>query len=396
MKKLLLLIIVLLAASASAKVLNERTLGSLGYEDFAVSGANNQECKTYNFASDQNFDKNNVFTVFSLNTEFKPEKAFTEKSVLQIFLKSEEALKEYFPKDFETDWKRIVLPRKMLSLDNMLKVCANTSSSVTGITVSKESIIGSYEMPYIEIKKTVEEKYPVFGREVEVKISVKNIGSESTDLNVSYPESEKRIAGTTKGNAEFSGVIEAGEEVLLSYFVKPNFAVQMTLPPALAQYTNVFGEKETIQSNRETIFVKEPEFKVKAFILTEKAKYGLGEKVNAQIVVRNEGKNDLENIAIYLRFPKQLAIEKPGLGTVELKAGETKTINIETTSNEEGKYILGCKVIYVDLNTIYTDCEEKLLEFGQEEPNIAILFGFALLIVAAGIYAVLFFTGKKK
>src|SRR3989344_876270 len=356
-----------ITASAAAEALSEQSLSQANFQGLTVEGANKQECESASFLKNSFIEQQGVFTIFSIHAEFLPVNE-GEAGISAFINDSEEALAELKPKDFKNNWARVQIPKENLSEKNTLKVCAKTSNSITTVKVLEDSKIGYYKMPVLTVEKTVSDSRPIVGKEVKVTVKAKNIGSAEAKASVKYWSIEEEIAQITKGDVEFEGIIKPGEAVELNYYVKPKYALQMDLASAWADFENVFGETERVYSNRPTLYVQEPEFKIMAFLSTqEQTALKPGEQAEITLTLRNQAKAAIENVSISFQAPESVTLSK------EKIEGVTKTINLSATSLfEEGSFQIGCKASYNDPALASSECNKLVLEF--EEPKASQAF----------------------
>ncbi|MDO8646919.1 MAG: hypothetical protein Q7R70_00700 [Candidatus Diapherotrites archaeon] len=397
MKFKILALIVLLAFSgfALSETLSEVSLKQANFQGLVAEGQEVQQCATYAFLKEAIAEQKGVFIVFSAHALFSP--ASQGNAKVSVFLNNFETLAEFKPVDFQNGWARVEVPINGLLEKNSLKVCAKTTSSITKVEVLDDSTIGYYKMPKFELKKAVSETRPIIGRELEITLTATNIGSEAATAKISYWNIELNIAQITRGDSEFNGIIQPGQSVTMRYFVKPKYAVQMDLASAILEFDNIFGEKQTVYSNRPTIWVQEPEFKVKAFYsITEQKAFQPGQSTTLVLTARNEGVNDLENISIKVVKPEGLIVSKDSFENISLKAGASKTFEISASSLEEGILQIGCSVEYSDYKVVNTKCAPLNIEFEKPKQNNLLIFAIVLLIVGAIIYAFIYRPEKKK
>ena len=380
---------------ALSETLSEASLKQANFQGLIAEGQEVQQCSTYAFLKEAIAGQKGVFIVFSAHALFSP--ASQGNAKVSVFLNNFETLAEFKPADFQNGWARIEVPINGLLEKNSLKVCATTTNSITKVEVLDDSTIGYYKMPKFELKKTVSEIRPIIGRELEVTLAATNIGSEAATAKISYWDIELNIAQITRGDSEFNGIIQPGETVTMRYFVKPKYAVQMDLAAAILEYSNNFGEKQTVYSNRPTIWVQEPEFKVKAFYsVAEQKSFQPGQNVALVLTARNEGVNDLENIGIKVVKQQGLVVSKDSFENISLKAGSTKTFEITASSLDEGILQIGCSVEYSDYKVVNTKCVPLNIEFEKPKQNNLLILAVGLLIIGAVIYIYIYRPERKK
>ncbi len=389
----------MLAQFCAAAVLSEKKLSESGYSDFVVQGADRNACKEIAFAKDLNQNAQGDFTVFSLHAEFLP--VITENASATIFLNAEEnALETAKATVFENNWFRFVLPNEKLKAQNKIRVCLQTSSTVTEARMLSDSIIGTYKMPEFKAEnftKTVDNDAPLVGEEFEVTIKLSNTGSEATDINILHmkPEVENNYVQILRGQTSYFNIIKPGETITLKYSAKARKASPMSLAGAVAYYSNIFGERKKIVSNYPFLDVREPEVKVKALFLLKEAAKKVSETTSAQIAIKNEGQNTLYNIAVYLELPEGIMLVNGNIAEniVSLKPKETKFFDFNISSARAGDFELGCKLAYLDYNVTETNCETARISFEEKKVPEEIVFAGIIVLGTLLVYA--FFHFKK-
>ncbi|HIH33015.1 MAG: hypothetical protein J4478_03090 [Candidatus Diapherotrites archaeon] len=386
-----------ITASAAAEALSEQSLSQANFQGLTVEGANKQECESASFLKNSFIEQQGVFTIFSIHAEFLPVNE-GEAGISAFINDSEEALAELKPKDFKNNWARVQIPKENLSEKNTLKVCAKTSNSITTVKVLEDSKIGYYKMPVLTVEKTVSDSRPIVGKEVKVTVKAKNIGSAEAKASVKYWSIEEEIAQITKGDVEFEGIIKPGEAVELNYYVKPKYALQMDLASAWADFENVFGETERVYSNRPTLYVQEPEFKIMAFLSTqEQTALKPGEQAEITLTLRNQAQAAIENVSISFQAPESVILSKEKIEGLNFQAGETKTINLSATSLfGEGSFQIGCKVAYNDPALASSECNKLVLEFEKPKASQAFVAALALVVIGAIVYAFVYKPERKR
>lgn len=387
------------AGTASAEILKERTFQESGINAFEVKGAAIEECRSFNFLFEQEFNRQGVFPVLVLEAKFEPPLNVLPKfnaASIKVFLNNEiKELREIKTRHFFNNIASVMLPRERLERQNTIKVCLKTSDGITGIKITENSKIGYYKLGFIEeesFEKTVETTEPIIGQEVKVRVRIKNPGSESLKVETSFRKEDLDIVQIIKGDSDFSGFIKEGEEKILEYFVKLKIAGQVSLVPATLKFENIFGEIVELRSKQPTIIVKEPEFNVKGFLAAGQKINKPLEQARVELVLSNEGLNDLQGVSVMLEGSSSLVFERQKIAGIGLKAGEDKTLQFNVSSAVEGRFELGCEISLGDFNSaaVRTRCESIELEFEKETVNSMLVFAVVLLVVGGIIYAFVF------
>jgi len=399
------LLVLLLANAAFATVLEEVPFNTLGHEDFIIEGTNQSNCTEIEFF---NFsDLNNAINpVLSLHVEFLPIQS--KDSQVTIFLNSQyKELAELRGTDFHDGWARVEVDNNKLMEKNMLKVCGKTSQAVTGLQIKSDSLIGFYLKPDFRKENaftlSVPEKSIKLGEEFEVKATLHNYGEVGTALLLKYrreeleretPETEL-VRGDTRLDAfvpkcserDSNGACISPGEIEFSYFLRPEKAGQISLLPSIAEYTNIFGETEVIESDRPNIFVEEPEKKIRAFIRLEKGTYNAGESADFTLIVSNISTEPVPNVGVFLNAFGLEVVQGKRSETIELlQPKESIERSFKVTSNSSGKFDVGCKITYLEEELIESECLAAPIEFKEKSIDLGIVAGAFLFIVGAAVF----------
>ena len=255
---------------ASGETLFERNFGEMGYETLVIEGAEETGCQEIKFIYPGNIDflDQEIYPIASLGVEFWPVQE--GKMDANSFLNGQEISGTGID-DFKClegkCWERIALPKETLKKEeNVLRMCLGTGNSITKITLLNESSVGLYKTADFSEENSftmkAEKTDLVIGEKTEIKILLHNQGSASTQTEIKFARplaEDKNAFSVVEGDTYFEGEIEAGEEIEITYVVKPRMAAHMTLPPAIVYYKNAFGEEEAKFSNLVSLNIREPE-----------------------------------------------------------------------------------------------------------------------------------------
>jgi uncharacterized membrane protein len=138
--------------------------------------------------------------------------------------------------------------------------------------------------------------------------------------------------------------------------------------------------------------VTEPEIKVKAMVLLKDAVKKVSETARAQLAIKNEGRNTLYNIGIYLQLPEGISLINGNKNETipSLKPKETVFFDINVSASKPANYQLGCKIAYTDYNATETNCDTAKITFEEKQFPIEIAFAIALVIIGLSAYAFLY------
>ena len=388
-KTLAIALLLFLAANASAQAFYEASFEETGYGDFVVEGANKRECTEIVFTLQYpDSNKNQYHPIMSLNITFLP----LTKGDAKVEVKIDDLnITSFGSSDAicsgNNCWKRIFLKQGIGSEPGIAEICLNTSNSITGISLNKNSFFGLYKSPRIEIETIPEKTTLSLGETLKVRLVARNTGSESATVEMARAReiaADKNAFRVVDGNTSWTGTINPGEEQEISYTVKPKVLGNISLTPALAVFENIFMEQETVFARPARILVNQPEKAVDVSIIKKNAREKVNENSVITVVVKNNTELELENVVVALLSDLQVigGNEKK----VSLSPRETENVEFTVTALSPGSYSVGCEVKYRDANTGIA-CEEHSIVFSEQEIPIWVLLGLVFAIIGSGVYA---------
>ncbi|MDO8625755.1 MAG: hypothetical protein Q7R47_06745 [Candidatus Diapherotrites archaeon] len=389
-----------LAGSVGAAVINEYSLSAHGFAGVLAEGSNTTACADYLVRADQNWLALGAYPMFSIHADFSP--VASPDANLVVVVNADGNGTAITADQFQNGWFRSDL-NSLITGDNTIRLCANTSDSTTRIEVSDDSLLGVYQKPVFlrtDFVKRIPSGAPQVGDEFEIAITLHNSGSEKADVNVFYkkPYVPYDAILFVKGQTQFLGQIIPGETISFSYTAKSTRTGMVTVPAAILSYTNIFGETENRVSNYPVILIGEPDISVDATILnkTTQKRVFVSDTVPLEVVIQNTGLSDIYNIAVALdqnaAFYFSPATDKTGFSASGnqaisvLKAGESRTLPFSVTASQEGRFSVGCTITYQDSNTHQTRCQPAHLIVEAAQGSTALLAGFVLVLAAALLY----------
>ncbi len=393
----LLLGLLVLAGQCFGAVVFERSFGEMGYPDFTVDGPETRECTEIRFVfpNDADFNAEGNYAIASLHMLLLPIKG--KKFYVETELNGEK-VSSYLTEEFACEascWLRASLPKELLKEgENRLELCLNNSVDVTKSVLKAESKVGIYRLAdfsqdgaFVEL---ADNATPLIGERVEIALLLHNYGSDAGLVEMKHARKlaeDKEAYVVVDGSTQFVGSIGAGESVELRYSIKPRVLGSISLPPAILYYDNGFGEQKQKFGEMVTINVKEPERKVNAFVIKDREINLVGDTSEMQLAVKNEGRDALFNLGVYLELPEGISlVEEPESMIDVLFPGETKNLGFSVRGNQEGDYKIGCRVVYRDLNLSESKCNQASLVFEKQEIPLEFWGGIALLIVGIAVY----------
>jgi len=372
----------------------ESSLKSLGFEGIQAQGVEAIECSDFVFSLE---DPGTEFTpILSVNAEFKPSGGTASISALL----NEASLGLVKPADFQCGlggcWARIDINRNIIKKDNALRLCAKTGQSVIGVEIFNETKIGFYKQPVfakenfvkcilLESGECVQSHRAALGEDLNITISLFNSGSSLSvvDFNNRKELAGEKAARKEIGQTRFEGLINAGETKTITYIIRIEEAVQMSLPPAIASFTNAFNETKSLTSN---VVLIEPmgEPRLNTVIGVESID---NDKKQAKLsfTVFNKEIVDIKNIELVIETGKLTVLEgttEHSVNSLEPKQAETITLLVQ--SAEAGEFPISCNFSAEGLTE--KNCESVTVSFYEEDPTLLIAATIVIALLAVGIY----------
>ncbi len=390
----------LLLPAAFGETIFERSFSEMGYEPFLVEGAQKTGCQEVKFIFPEFGVEGKIYHIASVGLVLGPIQE--GKADVNVSLNNSQ-IAGLAMQDFKCSeglcWERVGLPEdKLTREENSLQVCMKTGNSITSILLSSDSKVGLYKaadfLDESAFRMLPEKTSLVIGEKIEIKIVLHNQGSDGTFAEIQYARplaEDKNAFSVVEGDNYFTGFVEAGEQVEISYVVKPRLAVPMTLPPAIVYYENQFGEQESKFSNLVTLDVREPERKIEAFIVKEEEAALVGQPIEMRLAVKNIGSDPLYDLSVELQADLSISQQEKEIAAIQPK--ETRFLPFTVSSLEAGKFPIGCTVTYLDLNVSESHCQNSFALFSQPGIGLEIYAGLALVAIAVIVYLYIMKTG---
>lgn len=358
-------LVLVLLVSAQAAVVQQQSFAEFGITGFENADAATENCFSFTVVKDLNQNNPGQYTMVSLHVFFEP--VASNDANASFFLNgSEQALDGIKATELRENWWRIRLPNDQLQSENEVRVCLQNSNTSIRSRVEADSFIGTYLMPEFRENDFVQEtpsSFIVYNQEFPVTVSLHNSGSESVDVNVSYrkPGVQFKHLPFVKGDSGFVGTLQPDQRISFTYVLKAKRLGSFAIPAASVSFTNIFGEKELLVSNYPIIEVTEPALKVSAVLLNKSTerKPVIGKEIPVQLVVTNNGANDVENIAIVFSNSDGLEMEQRNLSIPLLRAGDTETIELLLHPLVAGELESRCRLVYLDFLEENADAENS-------------------------------------
>lgn len=396
--------------------ISETSLSELGYETTITS---EEKCKTFDFSTTTL--KDGEYFIISLHAEFLPAK--DSEALIGIYLNNEH-LEDYYAEDFDNDWARITVDKNLLTREkNTLEACIAPTKTSLRIVLHNDSLLGTYLQPdftgNLSFTKSLSKTEIFPGDETEVAITLKNYGSLDSEISISHSSGDmdtsfpyiKIVKGELNKNATIekcksyddAGKCSEPGTVELKYTMKSEKAIDMLLFPATATYTNIFGERITIKSNRIPLRVKKPELMLKAGLYSENNEMTIGKEKEITFRIENKSKYAVYTLKAGISTNNQkcgeskcisgIQASESTIDAVQIAAGGKFEKTITITADRAGKNTVSCTLFAEDYNNEEIACS-SLEIIVKEEDNMAWLAAGGIM-AATGIAVYIYFARKK-
>ncbi|MEM4326557.1 MAG: hypothetical protein QXZ13_00080 [Candidatus Diapherotrites archaeon] len=402
-KNSFLVVLVFLAPIILATPIEVKSLEELGYKDFYVNEFNTYYCKEYSL-SFQNDVNAFVFPIMQISSEIQGYPNGTEE--LRIYLNNNlvEELDFFEP----VNNKLVYFPKEMWEKNNTLKVCIKTSFNINKIGFLAKTRIGLFESYYFPkedgFKLELETYEPILGKQFKISAVAKNYGSKDLDVSIYYRKSELekvlKELSILKGETAKKGVVPKCEKrnennecikpgvLKLSYDAVANKAIQMSILPAVMEFTDVFGNKQILLSNRPEVYVKEPQKDIMAEIVMKKDKIPKNQVFEVSVLLKNISEKEINDIKVDLDTPQG----KISQNVARISKNEIMEVKYNIKIEEAGNYDLGCEVFY---NENKIECKKTNLIITNEFVNVETIMGILLGLIGLGVLAYFYFKKES-
>ena len=396
---LTILIGILLVPSVFSAVLTEQSLSDGGFIPMSISGLDS-ECQAVPVPP-YDLENETDDIVLTIHPEFNP-LSESDANVTVTVDGESTPLAVFYPRDIfpETGNVHVLIPQSVASNNGNVIVCANGSPSLESLTISSEGMLGVYQQPRFDeegsFATVIAGVNPKLGEEIEVEVHVHNDGGEAVLVNVDYRKYQLDYIPLLKGETGFEETIQPGETKVIAYKIKPLRGVSILLPPAIMTYTNIFGEKVTLESTRAFLNVAAPPFNVKGAFLVPKNRINVNEAISVRWVAQNEGIESLNGLNAVFSVSPNGNISPSTLIIGEISPSNSVSQNFALAFAQPGTYTLECVLAPAYDPTITTNCQSAVIEVVPDNWGITLLFSLLLLGIAIAVYAYIYMLPERK
>lgn len=396
-----------LAAAAPTGALKEESFASLGFTELKAEGVNQSNCGQVFFSGDAARLVAGSATYASLHLSVLPVVDQFEASV--YFNRAEQPLAVLGDKQLAEDgWLQVKLPSAEFRQKNEIRVCLKTSYTVTKLALLPDSLLGTYSMPDLSHEDsftlTPLEPQPTVGDEFEIQVVVRNYGSQDAFVDFSYRKAAVEgwqpevvaLKGTTEARqalvpkcraySEVGDCVNPGEREFV-YTAKVLKATKLTLLPAVIEFTDGFGKKQLLESNRPSIEAVEPKVKIKPLLLSERELIKVGQEYQGRVALKNTSLGSVSHVKVSLKVDPGLTLIGNDLKEFEFIAPEGAAyFEVRLRAEEPGSYTLGCESVYQEQRLRFSECAPITIVVEKEDFNIAWAVALTLVGIAGLAY----------
>jgi hypothetical protein len=291
-KKILVLILIcFFVSSGYSQVVEEKTLGDLGYKNIVIENDSNV---CYDITVPKMNGTSNSDFVFVIDIEnYIPVNNHVKFSVF---------LNEYLEKTIEAkDIKKrnVVYLKNYDNNTNNLKLCVE-NNFLPRIIISKTSKIGYYLLAKIEQK----DLYQIIPHTIKtneltpIEIVFRNMGEDDVYVNVENTTDKyliNNLLNHVSGTHTYNGILRAKEQKSIKYFIKTKEDLLYISPRAKLTYVNEFGENIEITTEPVVINAEQQKENIDVFIDIKDEIY-LKKETTGTIILRNKSTENIDDL----------------------------------------------------------------------------------------------------
>jgi hypothetical protein len=375
LQKILLIgcIITILSTSVFATTIEEKTFVDLGYQNETIEKDQNVCFEIFVPTL-----KNEINSNFVLVLEIENYIPVTKNVEIKVFL-NDQLEKIINAKDIKK--KNIVKMNNYNDHDNNISICIN-NEFLPRIIISKNSVVGNYLLAEI----TKDDIYQIVPSNITtetlipIEIVFRNRGYNDIQVKVENATDEyiiNNLLAHISGEYQYEGILEAGEEKHIKYFIKTKDDFLYLSPRAKITYTNEFGETIKIISEPALINAEKKEGLLDIFIDVPK-EIVIQEKTPGIIILRNKTNETISNIFINKTSTESIEILNKSVN--ELKPNEIVEIPFNIKAFNKKDFKITFNTNYFSKNVEYNQSKTIDVTIKQKIEKIFEVVGAFVLI----------------
>ncbi len=374
-KKIILIsfLMMIISTTVFATTIEEKTLNSLGHQNIIID-QNEDVCYKIDVPQLKNLPNSTFVFVIDIENHIP----ITAGVTFDIYLN------DYLEKTITAEnikKKNIIEMYNYQQNKNEIKLCVK-NDFLPRIIISNQSKIGNYLLAKI----TKEDIYQIAPNSIKtetlipIDIVFKNQGANAVQVKVENSLDRYLInnyLSHISGEYEYEGILEAGEEKSIRYFIKAKDDLLYLSPRAKLTYTNEFGEKIEILSDPLLITAEKKKDLLDIFIDISTT---INNKTTTQgiLILRNNSNKEITD----------LFISKTSIEAVEIKdktkrkinANEVIEIPFEVKAYNNKDFAVTFNIGYFSENIEYKQSEKINFNIKQKQEHIFEVIGIFVLI----------------
>ena len=395
---LVILSLIFIFSGAHAITLQEKSLSTYFFSGIDITTAEASQCQSFTFTPFENYQDQGNDTLLNLGIQFFPAEDFDSNVTVAI---GGNRIQTIYSRDFTPAHAHVEIPAEMQNENGTLvTVCANASPTLQRLTVSSTGTLGVYQQPHFDgpsdFETYVVTPQRILGQEIEVQVRLHNSGSIPSDVHVDYRKFDVPFLPLLKGETGFDVTLQPDEQKTITYYIKPLRAVELSLPPAVLTYTNIFEEEVTVESNRAYVHVREPQFNVKGVFVVNQTHALVNEPVDVRWLAQNDGLDPLYGLNAEFTVTPAIATPISSTPIAVLPPSKDESKNFTITFTEPGTYTLGCTIYQSANPELRTNCQGTTITITEDTRIITMLLSLLLVIIGIGVYAYIYYSKPRQ
>jgi hypothetical protein len=365
----------------------EAPLSDFGFKDINTSIVSAKECQTIDINLTETILDEKGVGLISLNAIFGG--TTIDNTYISISINGEEEKvfwKEFFSCANDSCWARIYFPQ-IKENANKVVICASLGGNTTNVFVSKNSFVGVYDIPLLEIQNTAPTEI-FLGNRAKMNIIVSNKGTKISTIYLQFvhPDTRAKVSISSfdivEGDSSATTSLSPGETKQFVYYIKPTLVSSYNLPSAALFFTNNFDEEQVLISNHPTLSVVTPkQIEVSLVAISQE------NPLSFKVIIKNNWSVPFNGTMI---FSPQTKIQNSLQNLFVSPNGEQEILfeSIQTDIIKEKFF-----VTVLDNNNIYTSNILEL-ELKQNQLSLGIILAISGILVGLLIFGWIYFTKK--
>ncbi len=374
-KKTLMIIIgfVILLNVVYSTTIDEKNLHEMSYQNIVVE-KNEDVCFKIDVPSLQSsFDSTFVFVIDIEN--YIP---VTSDVKIDVYLN------EYLEKSIEGKdiKKRNVVKMYNHNQDNKLKLCVK-NDFLPRLIISKESKVGFYLLAEI-----VKDNFYVIAPHsiktntlVPIEVVFRNTGSNDAFVKVENAMDKymvNNLLNHISGEYEYEGVLRAGEEKKIKYFIKTKEDLLYVTPRAKLTYVDEFGETKEILTDPVIVNAEEKEYLLDVFVIDVPNEVVPKTTYTGKIILRNNSDFDVSNLFVDVLSNESVEMLDKIKTSIKKKEVVEIPFRLKVYNNKDVEVLFNVSYNSEDID--YLQSEKTTFDIKDQKNSLYELIGVFVLV----------------